>query len=198
VNHKIVLLAALAALALAPGAAAGATIVHDFDDLAVPPDGADVGTHYPGFLYEGESDFCEPYFNYQGYPPSSGTCELGSMSGVITIHLPVSADIETFTATFTEPSFYGESIHILAYDASGNLLGETQGCVSGYGSYALCGISVNQTIATLVVHDHGNYFSMDSATYGGAAPLPAPELPTLALSALGVVGVAGFVFVRRS
>ncbi len=124
-----------------------------------------VGSYYPGLTFSsGAYCLMKPNYNYQGYPPHSGTNVIIDISsGVIRIDFdnPVSMVGAWFMTDST-------TVYLKAYNVQGDLLNQTS-VYSGYtyGKYAdVQSIGINYVI----FEDNANYWVLDDLIYTEGSP----------------------------
>ena len=116
-----------------------------------------VDSFYPGVTFTGAQCLQSPNYNYNGYPPHSGTNVVHTTDGTLTVTFDI--PVSKIGAWFT--TYYPVTIY--AYDEYDNLLASTT-IDTGYTNLGYAEIVVDG-IKYVVMHDSGYFWTMDDLTY---------------------------------
>ncbi|MBD3168384.1 MAG: PEP-CTERM sorting domain-containing protein [candidate division Zixibacteria bacterium] len=196
---KKALFALLAVLFLA-GTSHALTIL-DFE--GIPDDflyfGGDqnLGNYYAGVTFGPDATILDAQrygYNSTGYPPHSGDAVL--FSDAID-HIRVDFDNATNHAElwYTASS---SGLYLEAYDSNDNMLTSDYGAGNSGSNDFLEVNTADFDIAYVIIHDSGNFFTIDDFGWeesGGGNPIPEPT--TILLMASGLLGMGGLARFRK-
>ena len=182
---KQIIICVLAMLILATSSATAGLTVVDFEGL---PDAyyfnggnQNLDGYYPGLNFGTDATILDKViygYNDFSYPPHSGDAVLFSVT------VPsIRVDFVGYTTTYAEVWYTSLStFYMEAYDASDALLDTAIGA-SNFGSNSLLSVT-GSDIAYVILHDTGNYFTVDDFAY---EPIPAPGAILLGSIGMGIV-----------
>ena len=151
------------------------------------------GNYWQGVFFGPDStvldkNYPNSYYNYGGYPPKSGDAVLFTIS---TPRIDAIFDVPVDSVSMWYTSY--SNFYLDAYDVNGALLRTVMGGSNINTNSYIEIVFQSDIIKKLVMHDTGNYFTIDDFTAdivtGG--PSQTPEPTTLFLLGLGVLGLAG-------
>ncbi|MHA1907986.1 MAG: PKD domain-containing protein, partial [Candidatus Thorarchaeota archaeon] len=116
-----------------------------------------VGTFYPGLTFTDAACLKKPHYNWQPYPPHSGTNVVYQLTGSIRVDFDITVSL--VGAWFVS----GDPVYLEAYDQYDNLIASAT-ITPGYYNYAYAEVAA-AGIAYVIFHDSGNMFGFDDLSY---------------------------------
>jgi hypothetical protein len=185
---KLMLFCGASVLATVPSWGASTTI--DFEGFT---NNAVVGNFYQGDpggpVFQNAIILQSPNYNFVDYPPHSGTnvAYSGTANNIEVDFSSLVSDVSLFyTSTIN-------GLFIDAYDSSNHLIQQ----VFGGTNFAINSLLANNVsgIAKVIIHDDGNFFTIDDLSYNTSSSVPEVSSVSLLITVLG--GVALPLFRRR-
>ena len=195
---KKVLFALMAVATLA--SVSHALTVVDFEGL---PDAnyyfggnTNLGGYYAGLNFGADATILDQAiygYNSGGYPPHSGDAVLFSVSDPV-IRVDFSSATNHAELWYTTAT----DLWLEAYDSGNNLLTSSTAGGSNYGSNSFLDVNWgSNSIAYVLIHDTGDFFTVDDFGWEDTGGHPVPEPTTVLLMASGLLGMGGISRFRR-